>query len=342
MIVLAFALGVILGVVITVVLLRARRGSESELIGRFEQEMRSLEGERKTLNAALTKHMELLGEETGRIATQSQDLATALRRPGIRGHWGEMTLKNVVENCGLAEHCDFETQVHLAGEDGAVRPDMVVKLPGGGRIPVDAKVPLDAYWDAIESEDEERTEQFLDQHIRQVRSKVSELASKAYWKRFTRSPQTVVMFVANEAAVSVACQRDSSLLSDAAKSQVMIATPTTMTALLQVVAVGWREEKIAEHAGQVGRLAQELCERLENFVGHLANTSKGLDSAVRAHNQAIGSFEGRLSPTVRRIGELGVEEAKGAEAPRHANQLVRHPAPTEESDAPAELDEGAT
>lgn len=323
---LVFAIGVVLGAAIAVVLLRMRAGGSGELDGRFENQLRRLEDERLQLSVALKERMSSLSQETGRIAEQTQSLATALRRPGVRGQWGEATLKNVVEACGLVEQCDFDTQTHVSDGDGSIRPDMVVRLPGGGTVVVDAKVALDAYLDATECADEVEAERHLDLHVRHLRQKVDSLASKAYWQRFTRSPEMVVMFVASESALSAAAHRDAKLLTDAAAKKVMIATPVTLTALLQIVALGWREEKMAHHAEQVGELAVELCTRLKVFAGHLGTTSRGLDAAVRAHNNAIGSFESRVLPTVGRMEELGVGEAAEVAELRPVETATRAPA----------------
>jgi DNA recombination protein RmuC len=324
--VIAFAVGVLLGAGLAVLLLRYRHeAGTGPLFARFDAEMRALETERGRLTGELTERLRSLGEEQARAARQTQSLATALRRPGVRGRWGETTLRNVIEDCGLAEHCDFSTQVHVSDADGAARPDLVVRLPGHGSLVVDAKVPLDAYLDAVDAVDENAAEPLLAKHVQTVRARVSALAAKAYWKRFERAPEMVVMFIPSEAAVSVAAQRDPQLLADAAKQRVMIATPTTMVALLQVVALGWREESISHHAENVRALGAELARRLGTFAEHLNRTSRGLESAVRAHNQAIGSFEGRLRPTAQRMGALGISEASGLQSPAAVEQAVRHP-----------------
>jgi DNA recombination protein RmuC len=321
----AFAIGLLLGVALTLVLLRARRTDEAELLTRFEQQMDRLEAERNRLGGELSGRIDALGQEQARAVEQTAKLASALRRPGVRGRWGEQTLKNVVEAAGLAEHVDYSQQLHIAGngEAPAARPDMVIRLPGGGQVPVDAKVPLDAYLDADAAEDETAAIRLLDEHVAATREKVAELASKAYWQRLERCPEMVVMFVASEAALSAAAQRDPHLLSDAVTRKVMIATPVTMAALLQLIALGWREEAIGRSAEEVRKLGVELCKRIEVFGSHLARTSKGLESAVAAHNTAVGSFEGRLLPTVRRIGEHGIAEAHRIEAPPLVEQSVR-------------------
>src|SRR5215216_8028790 len=226
--VLAFALGAAFGAVLAVHLLRASRRSDDELIQRFQQEMRALEGERKRLGRQLSQQLTTLNDQT-------RSLSEALRRPGVRGQWGELTLRNVVEAAGMSEHCDFSLQEHLADRDGAISPDLVVRLPGRGRLAVDAKVPLDSYLDALEAESAEERERLLGAHASSVRHKVKQLAEKGYARRVGRSPELVVMFVASEAAFSAAALADPKLLEDAARDRVVIATPATMVALLQAV-----------------------------------------------------------------------------------------------------------
>jgi DNA recombination protein RmuC len=328
---LAFVIGLLLGVALTLLLLRARRGDEAGLLARFEQQMNRLEAERNRLGGELSGRIDALGQEQARAAEQTTRLASALRRPGVRGRWGEQTLKNVVEAAGLAEHVDYTEQLHIAGttDERAARPDMVLRLPGGGQIPVDAKVPLDAYLDAASADDEGAAALLLDEHVAAMREKVAELASKAYWRRLGRAPEMVVMFIASEAALSAAAQRDPHLLSDAVARRVMIATPVTMAALLQLIALGWREDAIGRNAEEVRKLGAELCRRIEKFGSHLAKTSRGLSTAVEAHNAAVGSFESRLLPTVRRIGEHGIGEAGQIEAPPMVEGVVRAPSEDE-------------
>jgi DNA recombination protein RmuC len=314
---LAFALGVAFGAVLAVQLVRASRRSGDELIERFQQEMRALEGERKQLGGQLSQQLTALNDQT-------RSLSEALRRPGVRGRWGELTLRNAVEAAGMSEHCDFSAQQHLADADGAIRPDMVVRLPGRGRLAVDAKVPLDSYLDALETDDLEVRDRLLRKHARSVRDKVKQLSEKGYARRVGRSPEMVVMFVASEAAFSAAALADARLLEDAARDRVVIATPATMVALLQAVGLAWREARLSERAERVRELAVELCRRIAKFAEHLSNSGKGIERATKAHNEAVGSFEGRILPTVRRLAELGVADgasidrarARGDAAPR--------------------------
>jgi DNA recombination protein RmuC len=258
-------------------------------------------GELRGLVSGIVDQQEQLVRQTGR-------LSEALRRPGVRGQWGETTLRQVVEAAGLAEHFDFATQAHLAGDGElpAARPDLIVWLPGGGAVPVDAKVPLDAFLDAAAAETAASRDAALDDHVRQVRAKVRELAAKAYWTRFDRAPEMVVMFIASEAAFAAAVQRDPRLIEDAARQKVVIATPATMLALLQAVQLGWREHALSENTAQVRELATELIARLGVFTGHLGKVGKALEQAARAHNQAVGSLESRVLVTARKFDGLGI------------------------------------
>jgi DNA recombination protein RmuC len=226
----------------------------------------------------------------------------------------------------MSEHCDFSSQEHLADSDGAIRPDLVVRLPGRGRLAVDAKVPLDSYLDALEAESAEEQARLLDAHARSVRQKVKQLAEKGYARRVGRSPEMVVMFVASEAAFSAAALADPKLLEDAARQRVVIATPATMVALLQAVGLAWREATLSERAERVRELAVELCRRIATFAEHLSNSGKGIERAAKAHNEAVGSFEGRILPTARRMAELGVADAASIEAPAPVETQLRQPA----------------
>ncbi len=226
----------------------------------------------------------------------------------------------------MSEHCDFFSQEHLVDSEGANRPDLVVRPPGRGRLAVDAKVPLDSYLDALETEAAEERERLLGAHANSVRHKVKQLAGKGYASRVGRSPEMVVMFVASEAAFSADALADPKLLEDAARERVVIATPATMVALLQAVGLAWREATRSERAERVRELAVELCRRIAKFAEHLSNSGKGIERAAKAHNDAVGSFEGRILPTARRMAELGVADGATIETPARVEMQVRPPA----------------
>jgi DNA recombination protein RmuC len=304
-----------------------------QAVQQIRVDQRGDSGELRGLVSGIVDQQEQLVRQTGR-------LSEALRRPGVRGQWGETTLRQVVEAAGLAEHFDFATQAHIAGDDEqqAARPDLVVWLPGGGAVPVDAKVPLDAFLDAAAAETPAARDAALDDHVKQVRSKVRELAGKAYWSRFDRAPEMVVMFIASEAAFAAAVQRDPPLIEDAARQRVVIATPATMLALLQVVQLGWREHALSENATQVRELATELIARLGVFTGHLCKVGKALEQAAKAHNQAVGSLEARVLVTARKFDGLGI--AGEVPEPEQAATIPRLPASHLEASLP-ELNDAA-
>jgi DNA recombination protein RmuC len=319
----AFIAGAASASVLILFVIRRSRGDDDALLGGLREELAKLDGTQRTLSEGLATRMQTLGEHQDTVLRQTGQLSEALRRPGVRGQWGQLTLSNVVEAAGLAEHVDFDTEVHLPGEDGAARPDLVVNLPGDGHVPVDSKVALDAYLDAVQTEDPVEQQRFLDLHVKHVRDKVRDLASKEYWARFRRSPEMVVMFIPSEAAFAAAAQHDATLIEDAARSRVIIATPATMLALLQMVALGWREAALSEHAERIRELGVELVGRLSVVGGHLARQGKALEQAVQAHNQAIGSYESRLLVTARKMGELGVQGADRLVEPSGVASTVR-------------------
>jgi DNA recombination protein RmuC len=328
-----FLLGLLVGAALAALLaLRVARGGGAgaeELLGDLRAELTRLDGEQRVRSEDLAGRLRVLGEHQARVVEHTGRLAEALRRPGVRGRWGELTLRNVVESAGLSAHVDFEEQVRLEDEEGALRPDLLVHLPGGGCLVVDAKVPLDAYLDAADAEASlvaGAQRAALDRHVRAVRARVRELAERAYWTRARSSPEMVVMFIPSEAAFAAASAHDPRLLDEAARRRVVLATPATMLALLQVVALGWREATMSEHAERIRTLAEELIGRLGAVAAHLGKQGRALEAAVQAHNGAVGSFESRLLVTARRIGELGVAGAEELTEPAGVGSAVRVPA----------------
>ncbi|MFN8159803.1 MAG: DNA recombination protein RmuC [Solirubrobacterales bacterium] len=267
--------------------------------------------------ADVRARLDAVVQAQGELRQDTSRLSRALTSPGIRGRWGELTLKNVVETCGLSSRVDFDTQVHLRadGEDGAARPDMVVRLPGEGCLPVDAKVSLEHFQAAIDTEDPNIREQELRKHVAAVRAKVKELAAKSYWDRFKRSPECVVMFMPSESAFSEAVERDPLLLSDAAAAKVVITTPSTLVALLQTTALIWRERDVAEGARAIQATATELVKRIRAFGDHLDGVGRSLAKALKAHNSAVGSYESRLLVKARDLDGSGIAGAGELSAP---------------------------
>src|SRR5690606_11422859 len=247
-----------------------------------------------------------LQQETGR-------LVTALRRPEQRGRWGELQLRNTVELAGMTAHCDFEEQVSLDGDDGRLRPDMVVNLPGGGCIVVDAKVAIDAYLDALQP-DADR-DSCLRRHAQQVQAHVARLAQKRYWDQFKRAPHLVVMFMPIESALPAAMDMNPLLHQNAMEQNVLIATPTLLVALLRAIAYGWRQEDVARNAREIADAGREVYERLAIFAGHLDKVGVALGRATKSYNDAVGSLENRLLPGARKLRELGATPQQEIENP---------------------------
>jgi DNA recombination protein RmuC len=310
--------------------------SRDPALAELQQAVQRLEVSHADVRGAVGTQLTTLLNAQSDVLRQTGRLSEALRRPGVRGQWGELTLTNLCEAAGMAEHIDYDTQTHMRGtgvHETAVRPDLVVRLPGGGNVCVDAKAPLDAFLDATEEESPAAQNDALDRHVQQVRTKMRALASKAYWERFNRAPEMVVMFIPSEAAFAAAVQRDPSLIEDAARSKVVIATPSTMLALLQVVALGWREAALSKNAEEIRRRSTELVQRLVIFNRHLTDMGKALDKTVRAHNKAISSYDGRLLVTARRLGDLGISEAAAIQGPPQVETAV-HVRPSHDPDPP--------
>jgi DNA recombination protein RmuC len=273
---------------------------------RTEAQVQALERERRDAFASLRTQIETLAGSQTQLQRETRNLVTALRRPEVRGRWGELTLRRLVELAGLAEHCDFTEQLHLVGEQGALRPDLVVHMPDARDLVIDAKTPLDAYLSALEAPTEEERTVALRRHAQQVETRVRELASKSYWTQFERSPEFAVLFLPGDQFLSAALSERPELLENALGQSVIIATPSTLIALLKAVAYGWRQSAVAHNAAQIRDLGQELYRRLATFNGHLGRMGQKLGTAVEAYNAAVGSLERQVLPQARRFSELGV------------------------------------
>lgn len=281
-----------------------------EALGKTEQQIHDIEKDRKEAYGALHKHLESMARAQENLQGETRNLVQALRRPQVRGRWGEMTLRRLVELAGLVEHCDFDEQTHVRTDDGAVRPDMVVRMPDGRQVVVDVKTPLDAYLDAMEATDETQRQRGLERHARNLRERVKELAGKAYWRQFDHTPDFVVLFIPGEHFLSAAMEQDRELLEDALRQKVILATPTSFVALLRAVAYGWRQEQLAKNAEEIRKEGEELYTRLATFTEHLARLGNSLGSSIDHYNKAVGSFDTRVLPSARRFTELGIEAKK--------------------------------
>ncbi len=282
-------------------------------LDRLSDQMRDLDRHRASWQGEFHQQVTDLARET-------RSLSTALRRPQVRGRWGELHLRRAVELAGLVARCDFDEQVAL--DDGARRPDLVVHLVGRRHVVVDAKVPLDAYLDATSTDDEAVREEALARHARQVRQHVDALSSKAYWRSLATTPEFVVLFVPAESFLAAALETDPGLIEYAASRQIVLATPTTLIALLRTVAQGWSHEALADQAREIHRLGRDLHDRLGTLSDHLDRVGRSLNTAVGHFNQAVGSYESRVLVSARRFTELSVVD-DGLDSPRQVESTGR-------------------
>jgi len=293
-------------------------GPLSETLARYELGLQKIEVERKGAYEGLSEKVAQLHLGNEQLQKETRNLVTALRSPQTRGRWGEIQLRRVVEMAGMISHCDFDEQVSTNTEDGRLRPDMIVHVPGGGEIVVDAKVPLEAFLQLIEADDDAARAVFQASHARQLRSHVDQLAKKEYWKQFERSPQQVVAFIPGDQLLSAAYEFDPTLQEHAMANGVLLTTPTMLIALLRTVAFGWRQESLAENAREVQKLGAELYERLRTMSSHMQRLQRSLTASVSAYNDAVGSLESRVLVTARRfpaLGVVGVETGEIADLP---------------------------
>ncbi|MGH7236818.1 MAG: DNA recombination protein RmuC [Nitrospiraceae bacterium] len=290
-----------------------------ESLTRYEGQLHQMERARQSAYGGLDQHLQRLQQETG-------NLVKALRAPSVRGRWGEITLRRVAELSGMVAHCDFIEQPSVETEEGRSRPDMVVQLPGGRQIVVDAKAVLSAYLEANDTQDEAQRIDRLRRHAAQVRSRMDELSTKAYWNQFPQAPEFVVLFLPGEHFLGAALEQDPGLIEEGFARRVILATPTTLIALLHAVAYGWRQEQLSEHAQQAGLLGKELYDRMAVLVEHLDDVGQALARSVQAYNKAVGSIEARILPAARRFKELGIASDKDV-AQLEPIESVPRPAP---------------
>jgi DNA recombination protein RmuC len=323
---LVLALGVALGAVMGALWMRARptekddsarlalesRAAEhavvKEGLERLHDQMRHLEQHRVSWQSQLRQQVEDVRHSTDTLRRETASLSTALRKPQVRGRWGELHLRRAVEVAGLVSRCDFSEQVSVRNDDGLQRPDLVVNLAGGKSVVVDAKVPLDAFLDATAADSDEERDAHLTRHARQLRQHVDVLGAKAYWRALPATPEFVVLFVPGESFLSAALEAEPSLLEYAATRQVVLATPTTLIALLRTVAYAWTQEALADKARDIHALGRELYDRLGVMGGHLDKLGRSLTGAVTSYNKAIGSLETRVLVSARKFVDMEVSD----------------------------------
>ena len=327
--------------------LKEREVAIAQLLEPIKESLRKQEEQAQNI---VREHRESAGKISGQIESlvnvqallqrETRNLSTALRRPEVRGRWGEVTLRRVVELAGLSEHCDFEEQSQVQTSERVVqRPDLLVRMPDSRTIVVDAKTPLDAYLDAVEAPDDEARRTALRRHAQQVEQRVRELGQKSYWEQFEHSPEFAVLFLPGDQFLSAALAENPDLIESALKQRIIVTTPSTLMALLKVIAYGWRQNLVTENAREIRKLGEDLHKRLSVFVSHLQKVSRSLGNAVDSFNASVGSMERNVLPQARKFTELGVA---GDELPSvdPVEALVRLPA--SESKSPSDEDKTET
>ncbi len=288
-----------------------------------QAQIAALEKSRSEAYGGIKSQLETMQINQKSLTQETQNLVNALRRPEVRGRWGEITLRRLVELAGMVEHCDFQEQVHTTSDEKTIRPDMIVRMPDQRELVVDVKTPLDAYLEAIEATDDAQHKLALERHTRNVRDHIRKLASKTYWEQFSKSPEFVILFIPGDQFLSAALNEDPDLIEYALSQQIILATPTSFVALLKAVAYGWRQLALADNAEEIRRLAEDLYGRLTTFASHMNKVGKQLASSVENYNRAVGSLERKVLPGARKFVELGIRPKKEIEQVEPLESLPR-------------------
>ena len=296
-----------------------------ESLGKVDTKLQEIEKTRLEAYAGLNEQVKSMRETQELLRGETSNLVQALRRPQVRGRWGEIQLRRVVEMAGMLDHCDFFEQLSVDTEEGRLRPDMVVNLPGNRTIVVDAKTPLEAYLSATEATDDETREQKMKDHARHIRNHIQMLGRKSYFDQFEHSPDFVVLFIPGEIFYMAALQQDPELIEAGVSQRVLITSPTSLIALLRAVSYGWRQEKLAENARHISEIGRDLYDRLAKLAEHFAKVGRELNQTVKAYNQAVASLEVKVLPGARKFKDLGVDSPSGVIEPLNPVESdVRH------------------
>ncbi len=294
-----------------------------ESLQKSQQQIADLEKARSEAYGSIKAQLESMQNSQQSLGQETKNLVNALRRPEVRGRWGEITLRRLVELAGMVEHCDFQEQVHITDNNKIIRQDMVVRMPDKREHVVDVKTPLDAYLEAVEAKDDTQSKLGLERHARNLRAHIRNLSSKAYWDQFSQSPEFVILFIPGDQFLSAALSEDPDLIESALSQQIILATPTSFVALLKAVAYGWRQLVLAENAEEIRELAEKLHVRLGTFVGHMNKVGKQLAGSVENYNRAVGSLERKVLPGARKFVELGIRPKKELEQLEPIESLPR-------------------
>jgi DNA recombination protein RmuC len=295
----------------------------ADSLEKVDGKLESLEKARHQAHGQLSEHLKTVTAGQDQLRRETASLVTALRAPATRGRWGELQLKRVCEMAGMIEHCDFEQQSSADTDDGRVRPDLIVKLPGGMNVVVDAKVPLEAYLKAFEAEDDDERRSHFEAYGRHVREHLRKLGAKSYQDSFSPTPEFVVLFLPSESFHSAALEQVPDLIQEGVDNKVLIATPTSLIGLLKVVAYGWRQERMAESAEEVAELGRQLHKRIGTMAGHFAKLGRAIGTTANAYNDAIGSLERQVLVSARRLADHGVDSGKDLDSPNQVDTAVR-------------------